>query len=80
MENRPSRHPQDIAVRAALHDAAALAAMAADEFTSTYAGGRQHEYLTVLESYVSDFAGRIEADGKAVYAVFGERRISVRFP
>jgi len=79
MENRPSKIPRDIATKAALNDAAALASMVTDEFRSSYAGTEPNEYLRVLRSYVAGFAGTLEARDGAVVAVFGERRIRIRF-
>ena len=79
MENLPSKLPRDIATKAALNDAAALAGMVADEFRSTYAGTEPDVYLRVLRSYVADFEGTLEAREGRVIAAFGDRRIRIRF-
>jgi hypothetical protein len=53
--------------------------MVADEFRSTYAGTEPDVYLWVLRSYVADFRGTLEAREGRVIAVFGDRRIRIRF-
>jgi hypothetical protein len=78
MQNQPSQHPRDIAVRAALADAAALAAMLTDEFVASYRGGFRDEYLGVLAGFVTDLGGVIET-GREPVVQFGERRIAIRF-
>ena len=79
MQDRPSANPRDQAIRAALWDVAALAAIMAGEFFATYAGPNRGEYIRVLRGYLADLGGRLE-DGPTgpVVAVDG-RRIAIRF-
>jgi hypothetical protein len=80
MQNAPSPDPRDQAIRAALRDAASLAAMVATEFRATYWGAERAVYVTTLAEYVADLGGRLEeADTIDLVADFGGRRISVRF-
>ena len=59
MQNRPSRHPRDDAIRAALRDAAVLAGIISDEFHVTYQGPERAEYLRVLAANVTDLGGAL---------------------
>jgi hypothetical protein len=79
MRDIPSTDPRDQAIRAALRDVAALAAIVAGEFHATYVGPDRSAYLRVLGDYLADLGGRLE-DGPSgpVVAVDG-RRIAIRF-
>ena len=80
MQNAPSADPRDQAIRAALRDAASLAAMVATEFRASYWGAERAVYVATLAEYVTDLGGRLEEAGaRDLVADFGERRISVRF-
>jgi len=67
-------------LRAALADAASLAAIIADEFRASYRGERRDVYIGTLARYVADLGGSLEEkpDG-GLTAAFEGRRISVRF-
>jgi hypothetical protein len=45
MKDRPSKDPREVLMRAAMHHAAALAGMLANEFASSYAGPDRAGYL-----------------------------------
>ena len=79
MQDTPSADPRDQAIRAALRDVAALAAIVAGEFHASYVGPDRAGYLHVLGDYLADLGGRLE-DGPSgpVVAVDG-RRIVIRF-
>jgi hypothetical protein len=79
MQDAPSTDPRDQAIRAALRDVAALAAIAAGEFHATYVGPDRAAYMQVLGDYLADLGGRLE-DGPTgpIVAVDG-RRIAIRF-
>jgi len=79
MKDTPSADPRDQAIRAALRDVAALAAIVAGEFHATYVGPDRAGYLHVLGDYLADLGGRLEdGPGGPVVAVDG-RRIAIRF-
>ena len=79
MQNAPSADPRDQAIRAALRDAASLAAMVATEFRATYWGAKRSVYVATLAAYVVDLGGRLdEAGPKDLVADFGGRRITIR--
>jgi hypothetical protein len=79
MKDTPSADPRDQAIRAALRDVAALAAIVAGEFHASYVGPDRAGYLHVLGDYLADLGGRLE-DGPSgpVVAVDG-RQIAIRF-
>ena len=79
MKDAPSADPRDQAIRAALRDVAALAAIVAGEFHASYVGPDRAGYLHVLGDYLADLGGRLE-DGPSgpVVAVDG-RQIAIRF-
>ena len=79
MQNRPSQHPRDVVVRAAMNDAATLVGMLVDEFQATYTGPDRHAYLAALGAWVSDMGGAIEQGGGGAAVRFNERRITIRF-
>jgi hypothetical protein len=83
MQDTPSADPRDHAIRAALRDAstmAAIAAMAATEFSASYWGAERGTYVATLAAYVVDLGGHLEEAGtRDLVADFGERRITVRF-
>jgi hypothetical protein len=77
MQDRPSDDPRDDAIRAALRDGAALAAMLSDEFQSTYRGSERSEYVRVLASTIEDLGGRLAQQGVLLAAEFADRRITI---
>jgi hypothetical protein len=80
MQNTPSSDPRDQAIRAALHDAAILAAMVATEFRASYWGAERSVYVATLAGHVTDLGGHLEeAGGGGLVATFDERQITVRF-
>ena len=80
MKDIPSADPRDHAIRAALRDAATMAAMVATELTASYWGVERAIYVATLAAYVADLGGRLdEAGSKDLVADFGGRRITVRF-
>jgi hypothetical protein len=80
MKDTPSADPRDQAIRAALRDAATLAAMVVTEFRASYWGAERTVYVATLAAYVSDLGGRLEEAGtRDLVADFGGRRITVRF-
>ena len=80
MRDIPSTDPRDQAIRAALRDVAALAAIVAGEFYATYVGAERSVYVATLAAYVTDLGGRLEETGtRDLVADFGGRRITVRF-
>jgi len=80
MKDTPSADPRDQAIRAALRDAATLAAMVVTEFRASYWGAERTVYVTTLAAYVTDLGGHLEEVGtRDLVADFGERRITVRF-
>jgi hypothetical protein len=79
MQNAPSQDPRDQAIRAALRDAATLAAMVVDELRASYRGSERALYVETLGTYVADLGGSVvEQEDDAVIVVFGGRRIAVR--
>jgi hypothetical protein len=76
MQNRPSQDPRDAIRRSAMNDAAAIAAMLADEYEATYQGPDREAYLAALATWLGDLEGRV-IDGPAVQ--FPTRRIAIRF-
>jgi hypothetical protein len=50
---------------AALHDAAAIASIVADEFHASYDGPARAEYLRVLGEWVTNLGGRLEESPSA---------------
>jgi hypothetical protein len=79
MQDTPSADPRDQAIRAALRDVAALAAMVAGEFYATYVGPDRAEYLHVLGDYVADLGGRLEDGPTGPIVAVDSRRIAIRF-
>ena len=80
MKDTPSADPSDQAIRAALRDAATLAAMVVTEFRASYWGAERSVYVATLAAYVTDLGGRLEEAGTSdVIADFGALRITVRF-
>ena len=80
MKDIPSADPRDQAIRAALRDAATMAAMVATELTASYWGVERAIYVATLAAYVVDLGGHLEEAGtRDLVADFGERRITVRF-
>jgi hypothetical protein len=79
MRNEPSTNPRDQALLAALHDAAALASIAANEFHSSYAGAEREFYLGVLGTFVLDLGGQLEERPGGVVVAFDGREITIRF-
>ncbi len=79
MESRPSQHPRDVIARAAMHDAATLAGILANQFVTTYAGPDRRAYLDALGGWLADLGAVIEdgPDGSTV-RIEG-RRITIRF-
>jgi hypothetical protein len=71
--------PRDQAVKAALHDAAAIASIVANEFHTSYNGPARAEYLRVLGDYETDLGGRLEDGPTGLLAAFEGRRITIRF-
>jgi hypothetical protein len=79
MRYTPSADPRDQAIRAALRDAATLAAMVATEFSASYWGAERGTYVATLAAYVVDLGGHLEEAGtRDLVADFGGRRITVR--
>jgi hypothetical protein len=79
MKDTPSADPRDQAIRAALRDAATLAAMVVTELTASYWGAERSVYIATLAAYVVDLGGRLEEAGpKDLVADFGGRRITIR--
>jgi hypothetical protein len=79
MQDTPSADPRDQAIRAALRDAATMAAMVATEFSASYWGAERAVYIATLAAYVVDLGGRFEEVGaKELVADFGGRRITIR--
>ena len=79
MQNLPSADPRDQAIRAALRDASALAAMVATEFQASYWGAERSVYVATLVEYVTDLGGHLEEVGtRDLVADFGGRRITIR--
>ena len=60
MQDTPSADPRDQAIRAALRDAATLAAMVVTEFTASYWGAEPAVYVPTLAAYVTDLGGHLE--------------------
>jgi hypothetical protein len=80
MKDTPSADPRDQAIRAALRDAATLAAMVVTEFRASYLGAERTVYVATLAAYVTDLGGCLEEAGtRDLVADFGGRRITVRF-
>ena len=79
MQDTPSADPRDEAIRAALRDVAALAAIVAGEFYATYVGPDRAEYLRVLGDYVADLGGRLEDGPTGPLVAVDGRRIAIRF-
>jgi hypothetical protein len=80
MRDTPSADPRDQAIRAALRDAATLAAMVATEFSASYWSAERGTYVATLAAYVVDLGGHLEEAGtRDLVADFGGRRITVRF-
>jgi hypothetical protein len=59
MQDPPSGNPQDRAIRAALRDASALAAMVATAFTATYRGHERTTDVSTLAGSVTDVGGHL---------------------
>jgi hypothetical protein len=79
MQNAPSEDPRDQAIRAALRDAATLAAMVVDEVRASYRGSERALYVETLGTYVADLGGSVVGqESDAVIVAFGGRRIAVR--
>ena len=79
MQNRPSLHPRDQATRAALNDAAVIAAMTEPEIRASYYGAEREEYTRVLREWLSGLGGTLEdGDGRLLVRLRG-REIAVRF-
>jgi hypothetical protein len=79
MQSRPSQDPRDQVVRAALADAAVLAAMLSDEYHATYTGSDRAGYLAVLATWLADLGCVIEDGPGGASATFDGRRIAIRF-
>ena len=79
MQDAPSADPRDQAIRAALRDVAALAAIVAGEFHATYVGPDRAGYLHVLGDYLADLGGRLEDGPNGPVVAVDGRRIVVRF-
>jgi hypothetical protein len=79
MQDIPSADPRDQAIRAALRDVAALAAIVAGEFDASYAGPDRAGYLRVLGDYLADLGGQIEDGPKGPEVAVDGRRIAIRF-
>jgi len=79
MQDTPSTDPRDEAIRAALRDVAALAAIVAGDFHATYVGPDRAEYLRVLGGYMADLGGRLEDGPTGPLVAVDGRRIAIRF-
>jgi hypothetical protein len=79
MQDTPSADPGDQAIRAALRDVAALAAIVAGEFHATYVGPDRARYLHVLGDYLADLGGRLEDGPNGPVVAVDGRRIVIRF-
>jgi hypothetical protein len=79
MRDTPSADPRDQAIRAALRDVAALAAIVAGEFHATYVGPDRAGYLHVLGDYLADLGGRLEEGPSGPVVAVDGRRIVIRF-
>jgi hypothetical protein len=79
MRNRPSLHPRDQATRAALNDAAVIAAMTEPEIRASYYGTERAEYTRVLAEWLSALDGTIEDGGDRLVVRLRGREIAVRF-
>ena len=79
MQDLPSADPRDQAIRAALRDVAALAAIVAGEFDATYVGADRAAYLHVLGDYLADLGGRLEDGPTGPVVAVGGRRIAIQF-
>jgi hypothetical protein len=79
MRDTPSTDPRDQAIRAALRDVAALAAIVAGEFDATYVGPDRAGYLHVLGDYLADLGGRLEEGPSGPVVAVDGRRIAIRF-
>jgi hypothetical protein len=79
MQDAPSADPRDQAIRAALRDVAALAAIVAGEFHATYVGPDRAMYLHVLGDYLADLGGRLEEGPSGPVVAVDGRRIAIRF-
>jgi hypothetical protein len=81
MRDSPSADPRFQAIRAALLDAASLAAMVAADFWATYWGVERAVYVATLAAYVTDLGGHLEEEVglRDLVAHFGGRRITIRF-
>jgi hypothetical protein len=79
MRDSPSADPRDQAIRAALRDVAALAAIVAGEFHATYVGPDRAGYLHVLGDYLADLGGRLEDGPNGPVVAVDGRRIVIRF-
>ena len=79
MQNQPSQDPRDQVMRAALADAAVLAAMLADEYHASYIGPDRARYLAILGTWLADLGGVLEEGPIGPTARFEGRAISIRF-
>jgi hypothetical protein len=79
MQDTPSADPRDQAIRAALRDVAALAAIVAGEFHATHVGSDRAGYLHVLGDYLADLGGRLEDGPNGPVVAVDGRRIVIRF-
>jgi hypothetical protein len=79
MENRPSRDPRDILLRAAMNDAVTIGSLIAGEFHATYEGPDRRAYLDVLGRWLSDLGGVVEDGPAGASATLDGRRIAIRF-
>jgi hypothetical protein len=79
MRDTPSADPRDQAIRAALRDVAALAAIVAGEFHATYVGPDRARYLHILGDYLADLGGRLEDGPNGPVVAVDGRRIVIRF-
>jgi hypothetical protein len=79
MQDIPSGDPRDQVIRAALRDVAALAAIVAGEFHSTYVGPDRTGYLRVPGDYLADLGGQIEQGPTGPVVAVDGRRIAIRF-
>ncbi len=61
-----------------MNDAAALAAMVADEFQATYAGPDRRAYLDRLGTWLADLGGVVQDGLTGPLAAFGGRPIAIR--
>jgi hypothetical protein len=79
VDDRPSQHPRDVAVRAALRDAALLASFVENRLQASYRGPERAEYVRVLGGFVADLGGTLEERPTELVALIGGRRIAVAF-